>query len=350
MPTDYYHVSIVRKAEHDAITQLDYTLEDLKKEIIQPYQDRREILCNGYRIRSDNIDNIRISKSVEPSSVLIPRIKEEIRRESEVTGFGSVASIEWYVVDKTQNVTKDLIKDVTPWHDKMQICLQGHIINTSFTRRPERNKANCDICGNKTITECPSCRLAIRGDLHVPHYEHIGTNTIPLHCQKCGKEFPWKNLVKSGFLQRGISTLSQLLQNFNEITRPLRNRRKGRQSFSIQNEYDVQDLLHVLLKTHYNDVRPEEWTPSYAGGSSKMDFLLKDEKIVVEAKMTRDDLTDKKLGEELLVDIAKYEGSCETLVCFIYDPDERIANRQGLKKDLEKKSSDKLRVIVIIHP
>ena len=28
----------------------------------------------------------------------------------------------------------------------------------------------------------------------------------------------------------------------------------------------------------FDDIRPEEYTPSYAGGSSRIDFLLKDEK------------------------------------------------------------------------
>lgn len=41
-------------------------------------------------------------------------------------------------------------------------------------------------------------------------------------------------------------------------------------------EYDLQDLVESLLRFLYNDVRPEERTPSYAGSSSVMDFLLRD--------------------------------------------------------------------------
>jgi REase_DpnII-MboI len=52
----------------------------------------------------------------------------------------------------------------------------------------------------------------------------------------------------------------------------------------MKDEYDVQDSLHALLKLHFDDVRREEWTPSYAGSQSRMDFLLKREKIVVETK------------------------------------------------------------------
>jgi hypothetical protein len=38
-------------------------------------------------------------------------------------------------------------------------------------------------------------------------------------------------------------------------------------------------------------VRREEWTPSYAGGSAKADFLLKEEGIVIEVKKTRQGLS-----------------------------------------------------------
>lgn len=43
----------------------------------------------------------------------------------------------------------------------------------------------------------------------------------------------------------------------------------------LEDEYDVQDLPHALLLLYFDDVRAEEWTPSYAGKSARMDFLLK---------------------------------------------------------------------------
>ena len=55
----------------------------------------------------------------------------------------------------------------------------------------------------------------------------------------------------------------------------------------IKDEYDVQDLLNALLRLNFDDVRPEEYTPSYAGSSTRVDFLLKKEKIVIEVKKTR---------------------------------------------------------------
>jgi hypothetical protein len=144
--------------------------------------------------------------------------------------------------------------------------------------------------------------------------------------------------------------LERLLGRFHQVAKQLRKRRAGRDTLWITDEYDVQDLLHALLKIDFNDIRAEEWTPSYAGKSARMDFLLKREKIVIEAKMTRDGLTEKELGDELLVDVARYKGhpDCQTLVCFIYDPEERIGNPEGLKYDLEQASTEELAVVVYI--
>lgn len=55
----------------------------------------------------------------------------------------------------------------------------------------------------------------------------------------------------------------------------------------IEDEYDLQDLLHGLLKLHFDDVRVEDFAPERGGGRSRIDFVLKSERLVVEAKMTR---------------------------------------------------------------
>lgn len=132
--------------------------------------------------------------------------------------------------------------------------------------------------------------------------------------------------------------LSKLFERFHIVARQLRRRHDGRPSLEIRDEYDVQDLLHGLLRIDFDDVRPEEWTPSYAGASNRMDFLLKEDEIAIEVKMTRNGLKDKELGEQLIIDIAKYQShpNCKCLYCFVYDPDGIIRNPRGIEKDLEK--------------
>ena|ERR1700730_3158151 len=82
----------------------------------------------------------------------------------------------------------------------------------------------------------------------------------------------------------------------------------------------------------FDDIRKDEWTPSYTDGASKMDYLLLEIETAVEVKKSRQSLTAKLLGEELLIDIAKYQKhpQCRKLVCFVYDPEgtQRIIRRQ----------------------
>lgn len=154
---------------------------------------------------------------------------------------------------------------------------------------------------------------------------------------------------------RDVATLEhveRLCNRFHAISRQLRSRHAERPTLDVGDEYDVQDLFHALLRIHFEDIRPEEFTPSYAGGGSRTDFLLKSEKCVIEIKKTRASLKARELGEELIIDIARYatHPDCKLLVCFTYDPEGRISNPRGLETDLEKRGTAELRVRVLIRP
>ncbi|AUQ24291.1 transposase [Dickeya zeae] len=137
--------------------------------------------------------------------------------------------------------------------------------------------------------------------------------------------------------------LERLVKGLQRAMHPLTHRRKGSQTLTFNNEYDVQDLLHSLLRPWIQDIRPEEFTPSYAGSSTRMDFLLPVHKLVLETKIVRDRSHAKKIGDELIIDIEHYRrhSDCKNLWCVIYDPNQYITNSQGLKKDLEGERSSK---------
>jgi hypothetical protein len=142
-----------------------------------------------------------------------------------------------------------------------------------------------------------------------------------------------------------------LCSRFHEVVKQLRKRYDNRPTLDVGDEYDVQDLMHALLRIFFDDVRPEEWTPSYAGKSARMDFLLPTEWTVIEAKKTRPGLGTKEIGDELIVDIARYRNhpGCKKLICLVYDPDSRIVNPRGMESDLTR-THDGLRVRVVITP
>lgn len=149
-----------------------------------------------------------------------------------------------------------------------------------------------------------------------------------------------------------LARLEKLCRRFHKVAKQLRSRHDNRATIEIEDEYDVQDLFHALLRIEFDDIRPEEWTPSYAGGSSRTDFLLKQEKVVIEIKKTRKGLGDKEVGEQLIIDIERYKihPDCKSLICFVYDPEGRIANPQGIISDLEGRSKGKFDLKVIIEP
>lgn len=144
---------------------------------------------------------------------------------------------------------------------------------------------------------------------------------------------PSRQPVKPSSVEELLSIIVRGLRN---AMHPLTHRRKGAQPLTFGSEYDVQDLLHALLRPWIGDIRAEEFTPSYAGSSTRMDFLLPDYKLVIEMKFVRYSAHVKRIGDELVLDIKHYEKhpDCETLWCVIYDPHHLIANSRGLEGDL----------------
>jgi hypothetical protein len=128
-------------------------------------------------------------------------------------------------------------------------------------------------------------------------------------------------------------------------------RQRGRAPLAVKDEYDVQDLLHAILTLHFDDVRPEEFTPSYAGNASRVDFYLPRERIIVEAKMTRNNLGQKEVANELVIDAARYAQmpTVDTLICVVYDPERKCANPRTLENDVEA-STGRLKVRAVVCP
>jgi hypothetical protein len=243
-------------------------------------------------------------------------------------------------------------------YDAYLICENGHGVNDCFYRHPEFNKKFCGKCGKGTLKACPSCSSDIPGDYQVHGVIAFGSDTpVPDICQECGEDFPWRS-KKTALAKAAASEvrddqllLNNLLERFHLVAKQLRQRYDDRETLDIRDEYDVQDLLHAMLKLHYDDIRNEEWNPSYAGGSSRSDFLLKSEQIVIEVKKTRATLKAKQLGDQLIVDIARYKThpNCKILYCFVYDPEGYINNPSGIENDLNDDVSE-MKVKVVIVP
>jgi hypothetical protein len=130
--------------------------------------------------------------------------------------------------------------------------------------------------------------------------------------------------------------IENLLEKFHSVALEIKRRHDNRDSLAITDEYDVQDLLRGLLRLHFDDISDEEYTPSYAGFCARMDLLLREEQIVIETKMVRKSLTQKKIRDELIIDKAHYKvhPKCKKLYCLVYDPEEKTKNPRGFERDL----------------
>lgn len=147
-----------------------------------------------------------------------------------------------------------------------------------------------------------------------------------------------------------ISTFRRLGRN---ASRPLtQHRRRGRAVLPIDDEYDVQDLVEFVVRCLYSDVRPEEPTPSVAGSWSRMDLLLRKDKIAIELKVTGPGRTSKSLKEQVLIDISDYRRHprVRTLIVLMVDLSNLLANPAGWEADLEEESGPNLSVRCVVVP
>ncbi len=154
-----------------------------------------------------------------------------------------------------------------------------------------------------------------------------------------------------GLLPDPIDLLRNVCLRFHAVARQLRLRKDYRTTLEVEDDYDLQDLLCALLKLEFDEVGADEWTPPYAGGSTRTTLLLNGEQIAVVAKKTRSGLTTKELAEQISADARHYSAreSCSHLFCFIYDPEGRIGSPTRLESDLTS-VSDRHTIHVLVAP
>jgi hypothetical protein len=135
-----------------------------------------------------------------------------------------------------------------------------------------------------------------------------------------------------------VQIIVALGERFRDVERQLKHRHDKRATLEVKDEYDAQDLIRTLLRVFFDDIRAEEWTPSYAGSASRIDFVLPRFGLAVELKHARKSLSTKELGEQLIVDIHKYQQDerVRHLVCLVFDHEGLFDNPRGIESDLSK--------------
>lgn len=164
-----------------------------------------------------------------------------------------------------------------------------------------------------------------------------------------------KSLLKIKYISLNSEELVRnMLNNFsNSIQKIIKNRRKGHTDFPINDEYDVQDILYVILKSVFPHLRDEDAIAKVGAKSTKIDLILRNERILIEAKMIKQsDTNETHFIEELKVDFESYH-QCDwlsKLFCFVYDPYKKtkdLSNFHDLNGTREK-NGHKFNVEVIV--
>lgn len=111
-----------------------------------------------------------------------------------------------------------------------------------------------------------------------------------------------------------------------------------KRSIKFENEAQLQDFIYSVLRALFSSVEFEDPTEKMCGKSNRFDFVLKDHRIIIEIKYVRDKKHGKKISEELSADYLRYKQSPygQTIINYIYDPNNHIPNHALFKKDLKK--------------
>ena len=123
-----------------------------------------------------------------------------------------------------------------------------------------------------------------------------------------------------------------ILKEFsNSIKRITLKRRKDHDKFIIKDEYDVQDLLYVILKSMFPKMLQEENTPQVGGKTERTDFMFKEFGIILEIKMIKEsDKDEKEFVKQIKVDIESYyRENPKYIIFFIYDPQKKTINNNN---------------------
>ncbi|HEY4176591.1 MAG TPA: hypothetical protein VGM90_07160 [Kofleriaceae bacterium] len=100
--------------------------------------------------------------------------------------------------------------------------------------------------------------------------------------------------------------------------KPLERRRSGKQPLVIDDEYDVQDLLHAILRSYFKYTVAEEPLKKLANAkSTRVDFALEDLGVVVEVKYVHGPNDQQRIVTDFAEDVLFYE-QWDPLKVFIY--------------------------------
>ncbi|MFB7653921.1 MULTISPECIES: hypothetical protein [unclassified Streptomyces] len=188
-------------------------------------------------------------------------------------------------------------------------------------------------------------------DSPIPKWLHVYASAF-LDCFQTQRTLLQAEIYAVAEPSLALNEIGEMLSRFPSFLQTLMNSKKANvPAPKIEKEEDLQVLVGACLRLMYDDVRPEDYVPEQAGGRSRVDFLLPAAGIVVETKMTRDSLTDRRVGEELAIDWNRYakHPDCRGILALVYDPGRHLMNPAGLESDLTQSQGNPATKLIVIR-
>jgi hypothetical protein len=131
------------------------------------------------------------------------------------------------------------------------------------------------------------------------------------------------------------SLIEKICKRVPNAARILRNRqRKDKAPYVVEDEYDVQDLLHAILRAYLKHSVQEDPLPKVAGTkSSRADISIEELGILIEVKFVHGPDDQKRIFDEFSQDLVVYTSwtPLKTLLFVIYNADD-LRDPEALEK------------------
>lgn len=161
-----------------------------------------------------------------------------------------------------------------------------------------------------------------------------------------GKYVPEENKDKSIGTPTALIIIRRIMRNFHKhIEAMYQSEVHGNgkiakvdlDKIKIGNEYDVQRILYSLIRPVFPEARLEA-VDDAGYNSVRYDIVIADYDIVIEVKCTRENMTERKLTEELGSDSFHYKAN--HLFLFVFDRIKLIKNLDAFEKSFNRKKTD----------
>ena len=130
-----------------------------------------------------------------------------------------------------------------------------------------------------------------------------------------------------------VELIKNVFNNFQDAIKHItEHRRKDHPTFEIKDEYDVQDLSYLILRSIFQELEFENPHFKSGGTNSKVDLMIEKEGIDIELKMIKaKDKDEKEFVKQLKIDFNDYAAwnGLRDLIVFVYDPFNKTTNKNN---------------------